>query len=388
MSQRPPSVPQGGERIVALAAALSHGVAFVRDGCITWASERLTETAARGAALVGTKLADLFADAGDGIPRAGGPDALECWLERPDERRTVVCRLAWEETDEAPAAWVIEDLTHLRVLERELLRCGQELSLANREVTSLRERLRAERHEREELLSVVSHELRTPVTVIGGYNRLLLTGEVGSLTEEQARFLEESNKSCRRLDLFIGNLLEASRAAKGDEILEIGHGPIAPVIENVAGMFRPLLSEQSITLELDLDTSVPRVRFDPLRVEQILTNLMGTALRYAGTGGTIEITTREVDSGLMADDGRRAVEIAVSDDGPGVDFDDRERIFRPYVQAGEESCAGGLGLGLAICKRLVEAHGGSISLGERPGGGARFAFTLPAERDTPAGAEA
>ena len=112
----------------------------------------------------------------------------------------------------------------------------------------------------------------------------------------------------------------------------------------------------------------------------MLTNLVGNALRYAGTGGTIEISTRPgADPGSPGV--RRSIEVVVSDDGPGVDFEDRERIFRPYVQAGEESRAGGLGLGLAICKRLVEAHGGAITLGDRPGGGARFAFTLPVAED-------
>ena len=70
--------------------------------------------------------------------------------------------------------------------------------------------------------------------------------------------------------------------------------------------------------------------------------------------------------------------MSVADDGPGISPDDRERIFEPYVRAGDESDAGGLGLGLAICKRLVEAHGGVIGVSERPGGGSRFAFTLPA----------
>ncbi len=75
--------------------------------------------------------------------------------------------------------------------------------------------------------------------------------------------------------------------------------------------------------------------------------------------------------------GREFVELSVSDEGPGVAPEDRQRIFEPYVQAGDESHAGGLGLGLAICKRLVEAHGGTIGVRERPGGGSCFAFTLP-----------
>jgi signal transduction histidine kinase len=360
-----------------LAAAVPHGVMLVQDGCLVWANERLAEMSGRGASLDGLKVSDLLRDIEDGIPRPGAPAAVECSLGRPDgELRTVICRRAWEERDGSPGGWVVEDVTHTRVLERELLRTSQELALSNRELASARERLKNERAEREELLSVVSHELRTPVTVIGGYNRLLLAGEVGPLTEEQRSFLLESGKSCQRLDDFIGNLLEASRVSRGDEVLELATGPVAPVVESVAGMFRPLLEEHRFSLALDLDPDA-RARFDRLRVEQILTNLVGNAVKYAQPGGKIEVTARALpepgDPG-----GRRFVEIAVSDDGPGVAAEDRERIFEAYVQAGEESRAGGLGLGLAICRSLVESHGGRIGVGDADAGGARFAFTLPA----------
>jgi signal transduction histidine kinase len=367
-----------------LAAAVPCGVVLVRDGCVAWANQRLAELAGREGPLVGAKLGDLLCDSGDGLPDSEGPDELECALPRPGGALTVLCRRAWPESSAEPAAWVLEDVSRLRVLERELLRAGQELSLANREMEGLREHLRAERAEREELLTVVSHELRTPLTVIGGYNRLLLSEEVGPLTDDQRRFLEESSRSCRRLDGFIANLLEASRAAKGDDVLELGRGDLVPLIESLAAMFEPILVEGGISLTLDLDASARFARFDPLRVERILTNLLGNAVRYAGRGGHIWLATRPAsDPGAGAQrrpsPGRHFVEVSIADDGPGVDPEDRERIFRPFVQAGENSRAGGLGLGLAICRRLAEAHGGAIEVASRPGGGARFAFTLPVE---------
>jgi len=373
-----------GGRLERLASAVPCGVVLVRDGCVAWANERLAELAGREGPLVGAKLGDLLCDSGDGLPDPEGPEEVECALPRPGGALTVRCRRAWPESSGEPAAWVLEDVSRLRVLERELLRAGQELSLANREMEGLRERLRSERAEREELLTLVSHELRTPLTVIGGYNRLLLSEEVGRLTDDQRRFLEESNRSCRRLDGFIANLLEASRAAKGDDVLELGRGDLVPLIEGLAAMFEPLLVEEDISLTLDLDAAARWARFDPLRVERILTNLLGNAVRYAGRGGHVWLATRPArdpggDARPATSQGRGFVEISVADDGPGVDPGDRERIFRPFVQAGEGSRAGGLGLGLAICRRLVEAHGGAIEVGSRPGGGARFAFTLPVE---------
>jgi signal transduction histidine kinase len=242
-------------------------------------------------------------------------------------------------------------------------------------VAELHDRLRLERAEREEFLTVLSHELRTPVTVMNGYHRLLLAQDVGPLNEDQLRFLEESGKSCRKLDAFVEKLLQASREPQASEVLEVCSAPLRPLIEEIASAFEPLLEERGERIEVDVDSKHDRARFDRAAVERVLTNLLGNAIRYTRKGGTIQIATRE-----LRVNGREFVELSVADEGPGVAPEDCERIFEPYVQAGDESHAGGLGLGLAICKRLVEAHGGTIAVSERPGGGSCFAFTLPGER--------
>lgn len=388
-------VEPAGESLQSLAAAVPEGVAIVRGGRIAWANNRLVEmTGLRSpSALVGAVLVELLTDTGNGLPDPCGLRAVECGLRRPDgETRIVICRPAWPESGPDPGLWVIEDATHVRLLERELLRMSQDLHRANREAASVREQLRAERAEREELLTVVSHELRTPVTVIGGYNRLLLAEEVGPLTEEQRGFLQESAKSCQRLNAFIGNLLEASRATRGDEVLEVCNASLARSIDDVVKLLRPLLEQRQLRLRVAVAPGADRARFDRLRLEQILTNLLGNAIKFSEPGGTIEIATRECPAPeAAAAAGLRFVEVTVADNGPGVAPEDRERIFDAYVQAGDESRAGGLGLGLAICKRLVEAHGGSIRVSERPGGGSCFSFTLPgcdsAVRCSGAGAE-
>ena len=122
--------------------------------------------------------------------------------------------------------------------------------------------------------------------------------------------------------------------------------------------------------DLDLDPNGCRARFDRSACEQILINLIGNAIRYAVR--RILVSTRRLRT-----QGRELIEISVSDDGPGVPAADRIRIFDSYVQVGDEERSGGLGLGLSICKRLVEGHGGTIGVSDRPGGGAHFAFTLP-----------
>jgi signal transduction histidine kinase len=375
------------EHFQRLAEALSDGVAVVRFGRLVWANDRLVALSGRRSPtqLVGTAFRDLFKDTGRGLPDASASRSFECALQRLDgEMRTVICRLACRDSDSDADAWVVEDATHVRMLEAELLRLSRKLHAGSREVASLRERLRRERAEREEMLTVVSHELRTPVTIISGYNRLLLSEEVGPLTEEQRRFLVESTKGCQRLNAFIAHLLEASRERAGDEVIEVSRGSLRVLIEGVTDLLQPLLEEQDLRVDLDVPPDADRAEFDRLRVDQVLTNLIGNAIKHAPSGGSIEIATRRLPASSSGERPTRPfIEVSVSDEGPGVPEEDRGRIFEAYVQAGEHSRAGGLGLGLAVCKRLVEAHGGSIAVTDRPGGGSRFAFTLPAA-DAPA----
>jgi signal transduction histidine kinase len=374
------------ETLEQLARMAPLGFAMVREGQLRWANAALAELAGRpdAEALVGLSFSELCADGGQGLPSASREQAVECTLRRPvGAERRVIWRLAWRELAPGTDAWWIEDVTQLRMLEREILRTSQELQRSNRELASLGDELRGERDGREELLSVISHELRTPVTVIGGYSRLLLSGEAGPLSDEQRRFLLESAKSCQRLNDFIGKLIEASRQKKGGEVLELGSGSLLPVIEGVVELLRPVVAERDCRLLVRVDPAAERARYDRLRVEQILTNLVSNAVQHAGPKATIEIATRSVAPSA----GRRFVEVSVTDDGPGVPPEQRERIFQPWVQVNAVDGKGGLGLGLAICRRLVEAHGGVISVAERPGGGSRFCFTLPtAESARPDGA--
>ena len=361
-----------------LAHAMPSGVVVVRDGRVRWANPAFVELAGRtdAAALDGASFAELFADAGQGLPDRTRTRPLECSLRRPaGAERRVLARLVWPALKPDSDAWWFEDVTQLRALERELLRTSQELHRANRELASLREELRAEREGREELLSVVSHELRTPVTVIGGYSRLLLSGDAGPVTDEQRRFLLESAKSCQRLNEFIEKLIEASREKQGGEVLELGSHALAPVVEAVVEGLLPLADARDSRLRVHIDSSAVWARFDPLRVEQILTNLVSNAIQHGGSKLSIEVVARMLPT-LVG--GRRFVEVCVEDDGVGVLAEHRERIFQPWIQVSAGGRTGGLGLGLAICRRLVEAHGGEISLAERPGGGCQFKFTLPA----------
>ncbi len=253
-----------------------------------------------------------------------------------------------------------------------------ELRELEEEVARLREELRREVRSRADLLTVVSHELRTPVTVLAGYTRLLLSEEVGKLNPRQRRYLEECRRSCERLNAFIANLLHFSRLQGGGVHVEPVFASLREAVENACSFLRPLLEEHRSSLEIEIPEQAERARFDPPRIEQVLCNLIENAIKYTRPGSRIRVEARRCRQG-----GREAVEVSVVDDGPGVPPEDRERIFEPYVRGGEHRAAGGLGLGLSICREIVRAHGGRIGVSDAPGGGARFSFTLPVDGGRP-----
>jgi two-component system sensor histidine kinase KdpD len=348
-----------------------------RDGRIVRANAAFAALvgAAEPQRLVGRSPDDWLADAGDGLPdwsagelRRGVAQPVACLLQptQGGVRRVDVVSLG-------EGLWELHDRTELQQLGAEVRELGARLREARRALEAGRDQEAEERTRLDELLTLVSHELRTPVTVIAGFLKLLLGEEVGPLTDEQRRFLEECQRSVRRLDAFVADLLEAHGGRRGPAE---GTAPVdaslAATVESVAAFLKPLLEEGGHRLHLALDDDAVRARFDPPRVEQILVNLIGNAMAHGRPGGEITVATRR-----LAAAGRAAIEVAVCDQGPGIPPEDRERVFDPYTRAGEGGAAGGLGLGLAICRSLVEAQGGTIRADEAPGGGARIAFTLP-----------
>ena len=134
----------------------------------------------------------------------------------------------------------------------------------------------------------------------------------------------------------------------------------------------PLWADKTLRVEMDLDPGLPDVAMDTARIEQVLTNLLTNAIRYGHEEGVVRVGSMR----CQAPDAQ-AVEIYVEDDGPGIGAADRERVFEPYVRGDHASDRAGLGIGLAICHRILASHGGSIRVEESLLGGARFVFELP-----------
>jgi len=216
------------------------------------------------------------------------------------------------------------------------------------------------------LISTVSHELRTPLTLIHGFAELLVLRDMP--VERQRSSAVEILDASRRLARLIDDLLSVSRMESGRLVLDPRPLDLGTVVERILSPFRAMAATH--TLRAKLPGSLPVVWGDPDKVEQILTNLVGNAIKYSPGGGEVLVTVEH--------DGD-SVQVSVRDQGIGMSPRDMGQLFEKFyrVDRDEVRRAGGTGLGLYITKRLVEMHGGRLWAESWPGVGSVFSFTLP-----------
>jgi two-component system OmpR family sensor kinase/two-component system sensor histidine kinase BaeS len=228
------------------------------------------------------------------------------------------------------------------------------------------EALERNEQERRNLLADVAHELRTPLTVMRGKLEGILDGIYPADARHVAPVLEETYLLERLVeDLRLLTLAEARQLP-----LDLKSIQLEDVARRAMRLFEAQAAEKRITLEIQAEPGLPTVYADPQRVEQVIGNLIGNALRYVPEEGKVWTTIRQVDAG---------VEVAIQDNGPGVPEADLPRLFERFWR-GEKSrsrASGGAGLGLAIARQLVEAQDGAISAANLPAGGLKVMFVLP-----------
>lgn len=251
-----------------------------------------------------------------------------------------------------------------------------ELTEARARIESLETALDDQARSSAELLQWVSHELRTPITVIRGFGRLLEDETRGELNRDQRVFVAEALKACRRLDRFVEDLLSTCPKSDTAMALAFEHADLHVAILSQVAALEPLYQERGVTVELDLAATAPLLSFDQDRVEQVLANLMSNALHYGGSGGRVRLSTRNQAEPLPG-----SIVVSVEDEGPGIPPADRERVFDAYFRGDVGFAAirerAGLGVGLAICRRIVDAHKGTIRAVDGALGGACIEVTLP-----------
>ncbi|RIL09719.1 hypothetical protein DCC79_10200 [bacterium] len=252
----------------------------------------------------------------------------------------------------------------------ERARLEAELREQNARAIEARDRLRT-------VVEVISHELRTPLTSVLGYARLL-HDRPDAPADRRGYWAEMVAEKARIMARLVDEVTDLARLGSARFSLRRVPTDLGGLVRRVAGG-QAALSDRHV-LDVAVAPALPPVALDPDRVEQVLTNLISNAVKFWPEGGTVGIR-------VSLDPDRRHVEVAVADGGPGVRPDQAERIFEPFHRARDAASRGvaGTGLGLAVSRGIVEAHGGRIWVEPAPGGGAVFRFTLPVAAPAAAG---
>ena len=324
--------------------------------------------------------------------QSGGPE-VKLEVKREDNKWSAV--LQWmPETDwlmvrfeTIPAAQATPDLaTQLTV--QELL---QEREITYRNLLAAYLKLQEVNRQKTVFLASAAHELKTPLAVIKGYYDLLLAGSLGRLSEKQRDILEESKDSCERLVRLVSMFLNYSALESGKLVLQLRENDLRDCLDELAKRWSEAFQRKGVKLEASFDPSIPNFRFDYQKVQQAAANLLDNALKHTPGGGTVTLRAgphfweRRVAEVSPVQERRRfrlprpnSVEVSVADNGPGIAAEHHQEIFEDFIRVDRNTT--GMGLGLAIAKRLVQAHRGKIWVESETPSGSRFTFLLPMDQ--------
>jgi len=228
---------------------------------------------------------------------------------------------------------------------------------------------------RNSLLAALSHDLRTPLTVLVGLAESLALTKP-PLSPAQLESTAAIQDEARRMSTLVSNLLDMARIESGEVKLNLQWQPLEEVVGSALNAAHGMLKQHVVEVRIPRD--LPLVRFDALLIERVLVNLLENASKYTPPGSTVELSAQVVADRLS---------VSVSDNGPGLTVGREEAVFQKFTRGERESATPGVGLGLAICRAIIESHQGKIVATHRPGGGARFTFTLPLGNPPPAAEE-
>jgi len=226
-----------------------------------------------------------------------------------------------------------------------------------------------------EFLSTISHELRTPLSPIIGYTEILLSGTLGELPTSCRRGVQAIAESARRLLTLIESLLVFVRLDKGAMALNREPVEMLPLVQQVIGTFQGKALERKVELVREVAEHLPLILADPQELAMALTHLVDNATKFTPAGGRVVVRARAVSGA----DGHPGVELAVQDTGIGIPKDLHAKVFERFYQADSslKRQYSGAGIGLAVVKQIIEAHGSRVLVDSEPGQGTTFRFVLP-----------
>lgn len=318
----------------------------------------------------------------------GGDHEVEVEVEKDGEKNRA--KVQWlPDPDwliiqfEAKPAKVADPATNLTV--QELL---QEREITYRNLLAAYLKLQEVNRQKTVFLASAAHELKTPLAVIKGYYDLLLAGSLGRLTDKQRDILEESKDSCERLVRLVSMFLNYSALESGKLVLQLRENDLRDCLEELAKRWSEAFQRKGVRLDTNFDPSIPTFKFDYQKVQQAAANLLDNSLKHTPAGGSVTLRAgphfweRRVASVTPVEERRRfrlprpnSVEVSVTDSGAGIAAEHHQEIFEDFVRLDRNTS--GMGLGLAIAKRLIQAHRGKIWVESATPSGSRFTFLLP-----------
>jgi len=324
----------------------------------------------------GAMIASINAGADDYITKSSNFEVLKARLRAQlrrkqfeDEHRSIRDQLLRKEL-EAREARAAHDLAEARaVLLADLAGKNAELARANEELDRERNRAQQESRFKSRFLASMSHELRTPLNAIIGFSELLHEELFGQLNATQKDYVHNVLVSGRHLLSLINDVLDLSKIEAGRVDLQREWAGVGVAVDAVQAVIRPLAANQRVTVEVDVPRDLPPLNADMVRLKQVLYNLLSNAIKFTPAGGVVRLRARA--------DGER-LRIVVEDTGVGIRSEDLPRLFREFEQLDPDGAKReGTGLGLALSRRLVELHGGTISVASEVGRGSTFTVELP-----------
>jgi len=264
----------------------------------------------------------------------------------------------------------------------------QEREITYRNLLAAYLRLQEVNRQKTVFLASAAHELKTPLAVIKGYYDLLLSGSLGKLTDKQRDILQESKDSCERLVRLVSMFLNYSALESGKLVLHLRENDLRDCLSELATRWHEAFVRKHVRLDAMLGGDLPIFKFDYQKVQQTVANLLDNALKHTPAGGHVTLRAelhfweRRSAEEIQSIERRRermqhpnSLKVSVSDNGPGIASEHHQEIFEDFVRVDRTSS--GMGLGLAIAKRLVQAHRGKIWVDSEPRRGCTFTFLLP-----------
>jgi PAS domain S-box-containing protein len=255
------------------------------------------------------------------------------------------------------------------VSERKLLQ--ERITIQNRELKEINKKLRELDDLKSEFLGRISHELRTPLSIIMAYTGTLLEDKEQSIdAATRTEFLQIIDSQSNKLLGLITDLLDLSKVEISQTMLHMSEGSVNEVVKISMQIAEPFARQSHVEIRSDLDSGLPTLNFDPLRIRQVCVHLISNAVKFSAEGECVIVTSRHTADNVI---------VSVRDNGPGIDEKDIARVFENFTQidGGTTRTKDGMGIGLRLVKHYVELHGGKVWVESRKGAGSIFFFSLP-----------